>query len=260
MADLPGYPAQVFPPPLDRLCAQAHRRAPRHRETGGSGARSVRPDGRRARSGNRPGVFRRQSDRSGRNHDPRRPRDHGHCAVLVAVSSGAGSRDPGRRGTRGQIRRSKRRRRARGRRAQIHPRGAGRNHAALSAGLSDRARRLRAGHDRRQDGERGRHDFHRAMAAASPREALGQSQRVHSATLPVRPCPGPFRLSAVRRRPAGVHRRAFRAGRSHPGAGEDRRPLPHRPAEHAAGDADGRGDHAARLFTDVPHHPTLTAL
>src|SRR5258708_1341812 len=57
--------------------------------------RSVRPDGRRARSRDRGSLQRRTARRPGRDHDPRRPRDHRNRVVLVAVSLGARSRDAG---------------------------------------------------------------------------------------------------------------------------------------------------------------------
>ena len=130
------------------LRRDADGRAPRRRqERGRAAARPVRPDGRRARSRDRRGLHRRAARRPGRDHDLRRPRDDGDRAVLVALSAGARSRDPGRGGGRGAGR--DRRRRARDRAAEIHPRRDRRDHAALSAGVPDRARRRRAGHDRR---------------------------------------------------------------------------------------------------------------
>ena len=50
--------------------------------------------------------------------------------------------------------------------AEIHPRGGRRDHAALSAGLSDRARGRRAGYDRRHAGQERRRHPDRAVAAA----------------------------------------------------------------------------------------------
>ena len=57
-------------------------------------------------------------------------------------------------------------RRARYRAAEIHPRRDRRDHAALSAGVPDRARRRGAGHHRRPAGQEERRDPDRAVAAA----------------------------------------------------------------------------------------------
>ena len=86
------FRARPLPQALDRLRRHADGRAPRRRqERGRAAARPVRPDGCRARSGNRRGLQRRTARRSGRDHDPRRPRDDGDGAVLVALSAGARS-------------------------------------------------------------------------------------------------------------------------------------------------------------------------
>ena len=63
-----------FPQALDGVRRHADGRTPRRRqERGRAGARSVRPDGRRARSGNRRRLYRRAARRSGRDHDFGRP-------------------------------------------------------------------------------------------------------------------------------------------------------------------------------------------
>ena len=69
----------------------------------------------------------------------------------------------------------------------------------------------------------------------------------------------PNRLSAVRRRRAGLHRRAFRAGRSHAGAGEDDRRVSRHAGRPRAGDANRRGDDTARPFADVRHHAPVVS-
>ena len=109
-----------------------------------------------------------------------------------------------------------------------------------------------AGYDRRHAGEEERRRPDRAVAAAPARKTLARSERVH---------PGPLHaacaaarslcLSAVRRRRPGLHRRAFCAGRSHPGAGQDDRRVQGRAGRHGAGDAGRRGDDAARSLADV---------
>ena len=63
--------------------------------------------------------------------------------------------------------------------AEIHPRGGRRDHAALSAGVPDRARRGRAGYHRRHAGEEERHRPDRAVAAAPARKTLARSERLH---------------------------------------------------------------------------------
>ena len=85
-----------------------------------------------------------------------------------------------------------------------------------------------------------------------------------NAFIPARFMPGyaaarPLCLSAVRRRPAHLRRRAFRAGGGCAGAGKDHRRVPRRTARQGAGAAGRRGDDAAGSFADVPHHPTLSA-
>ena len=60
----------------------------------------------------------------------------------------------------------------------------------------------------------GRHHHDRALAAAPAREAVGSAERVHSKTLHVERGARSFRLSAVRRGSARLHRRAVRASRS----------------------------------------------
>ena len=54
-----------------------------------------------------------------------------------------------------------------------------------------------------------------------------------------------LRLSAVRRRPAGLHRRAFRAGGGDAGAGENDRCVSGHAGRQGAGDADRRGHDSA---------------
>ena len=96
LADPAGFCPRPFPQALDRVRRHADGRTPRRRqERGRAGARPVRPDGRRARSGNRRGLYRRAARRSDRDHDSGRPRDHGDGAVLGALFAGARSCDPG---------------------------------------------------------------------------------------------------------------------------------------------------------------------
>src|SRR6266550_4435635 len=66
-----------------------------------------------------------------------------------------------------------------------------------------------------------------------------------------------FRLSAIRRRRADLHRRAFRAGGSHIGARQDHRRVPDRASRPEAGDSRRRGDDTARSLADVPHHASV---
>ena len=73
------------------------------------------------------------------------------------------------------------------------------------------------------------------------------SRALHAAGAAARP----LRLSAVRRRRAGLHRRAFRAGGGDAGAGQDDRRVPRRTARQGAGDAGRRGDDAAGPLADV---------
>ena len=94
-----------------------------------------------------------------------------------------------------------RQRRARHRAAEIHPRGDRRDHAALSAGVPDRARRRRAGYHRRHAGQEERCDPDRAVAAAPARKTVARSERVHP--VPLHGAGAAARslcLSAVRRR------------------------------------------------------------
>ena len=65
-----------------------------------------------------------------------------------------------------EVQERNRQRRARSRTAEIHPRGGRRNHAALSAGVPDRARRRGAGYDRGSAGQEERRDPDRAVAVA----------------------------------------------------------------------------------------------
>jgi len=67
----------------------------------------------------------------------------------------------------------------------------------------------------------------------------------------------PSRFMPVRRRRAGLHRRAFRAGGSHIGARQDHRRVPDRASRPGAGDSRRRGDDTARSLADVPHHASL---
>ena len=69
----------------------------------------------------------------------------------------------------------------------------------------------------------------RAVAVAPARKALARSERLRSVTLhAARAAARPLRLSAVRRRRAGLHRCAFRAGGGDTGAGQADPRLPHR--------------------------------
>ena len=210
---------------MDAFHRHADGGTPRRRQERGRAAeRPVRSDGRRARSRDRRSLQRRTARRSGGDDDSRRPRDHRHRAVLVAVSAGARSGDAGPIGRRSEGR--DRRWRVRYRAAEVHPRGGRRDHAALSAGVPDRARGRRAGCHRRQAGEEERHRPDRTVAVASSRKALARSERLHPHPLPAAlAAAGSLCLSAVRRRRPGLHRRAFRAGRGDPGAGQDDRRI-----------------------------------
>ena len=109
-----------------------------------------------------------------------------------------------------------------------------------------------AGCHRRHAGEEERHRADRAVAVAPARKALARSERLHP-----RPLHAAFAaarslcLSAVRRRRPGLHRRAFRAGRGDPGAGQVDRRVQGRVDRQGAGDAGRRGDDAARPLADV---------
>ena len=70
--------------------------------------------------------------------------------------------------------------------------------------------------------KKGRHPD-RAVAVAPARKTLARSECVHPVALHDRHAARSLRLSAVRRRRARLHRRAFRAGRSDAGAGQDDR-------------------------------------
>ena len=70
--------------------------------------------------------------------------------------------------------------------------------------------------------QEGRHPD-RAVAVAPARKTLERSECVHPVALHDRHAARSLRLSAVRRRRARLHRRAFRAGRSDAGAGQDDR-------------------------------------
>ena len=86
----------------------------------------------------------------------------------------------------------------------------------------------RAGYDRGHAGqEEGRHPD-RAVAVAPARKTLARSERLHPVPLHDRHAARSLRLSAVRRRRARLHRRAFRAGGGDAGAGEDDRRVPRR--------------------------------
>ena len=116
----------------------------------------------------------------------------------------------------------------------------------------------RAGYDRGVSGqEKGRHPD-RAVAAAPARKTLARSERLHPVALHDRHAARSLRLSAVRRRRARLHRRAFRAGGSNAGAGEDDRRVSCHAGRQGAGDADRRGDDAARPFADVCDHAAIT--
>ena len=94
---------------------------------------------------------------------------------------------------------------------------------------------------------------------ASARKTLARSERLHSVPLHDRHAARSLRLSAVRRRRARLHRRAFRAGRGNAGAGEDDRRVSCRSGRQGAGDADRRGDDTARPFADVCDHAAVGA-
>src|SRR5258708_24103403 len=98
------------------------------------------------------------------------------------------------------------------------------------------------------------------MAAASARKIVAGSERLHSGALYAGvAATRPLCLSAVRRRPAHLRRRAFRAGGGDAGAGKDHRRVPRRTARQGAGAAGRRGDDAAGSLADVPHYPPLSA-
>ncbi len=99
-----------------------------------------------------------------------------------------------------EVDRRRRERRARYRAAEIHPRGGRRDHAALSAGLPDRARRRRARYDRWPAGQEERRGPDRAVAPAPARKALARSERVHPQRF-MPPAPPPDRFAYL---PFGV--------------------------------------------------------
>ena len=81
LAEPAGFSARPLPQAMDAIRRHADGGAPRRRQERGRAAeRSVRPDGRRARSRDRRGLHRRTARRSGGDHDSRRPRDHRHGA------------------------------------------------------------------------------------------------------------------------------------------------------------------------------------
>ena len=98
-----------------------------------------------------------------------------------------------------------------------------RDHAALSAGIPDRARGRRTGYDRGQTGQEQGHHPDRTVAVAPARKTLARSECLRPAAFHDRHAARSLRLSAVRRRRARLHRCAFRAGGSDAGAGEDHR-------------------------------------
>src|ERR1700754_5256709 len=98
------------------------------------------------------------------------------------------------------------------------------------------------------------------MAAASARKIVAGSERLYSGSLHAGVAAArPLCLSAVRRRPAHLRRRAFRAGGGDAGAGKDHRRVPRRTARQGDGAAGRRGNDAAGSFADLPHHPPLSA-
>ena len=116
------------------------------------------------------------------------------------------------------------RRRARSRSAEIHPRRDRRDDAALSAGISDRARRRRARHIAGLPVKK------KDMILIAPwllhrHEKLWRDPNAFIPSRFMPPCAAArsLCLSAVRRRPPRLHRRAFRAGGSDIGAGQDHR-------------------------------------
>lgn len=87
----------------------------------------------------------------------------------------------------------------------------------------------------------------RALPSAPPPHAMAKTRRVRPVALPVRRAGDPaFRLPALRRGPAGLHRRAVIAVGGRIGAGMTRRTVPHRARRRPAGPARGSRDPAAR--------------
>ena len=118
----------------------------------------------------------------------------------------------------------------------------------------------RAGYDRGPAGQaKGRHPD-RAVAVAPARKTLARSERLHPVALHDRHAARSLRLPAVRRRRAGLHRRAFCAGGGDAGAGQDDRRVSCRAGRQGAGDAGRRGDDPARPLADVYDHAAIAAL
>ena len=112
-------------------------------------------------------------------------------------------------------------------------------------GVFDCACRQRPGYDHgTSDQEEGCHPD-RAVAVAPARKTLARSERLHPVPFHDRHAARSLRLSAVRRRRARLHRRAFRAGRGNAGAGEDDRRVSRHAGRQGAGDADRRGNDTA---------------
>ena len=97
----------------------------------------------------------------------------------------------------------------------------------------------------------------RTVVVAPARKTLERSKCVHAVALHDRHAARSLRLSAVRRRRARLHRRAFRAGGSDARAGQDDRGVSCRSRRQGSGDADRRGNDPARPLADVCHHAAL---
>src|SRR5450755_2491799 len=167
VADPAGFRPRTLSQAMDGFRRDADGRTPGRRQEGWRpAARSVRPDGRRARSRDRPCLQRRTAWRRGGDDDSRRPRDDRDHAILGAVSAGARSRHPGQGGRRGEG--PAHGRSAPCRAADVYPRGDRRDHAALSAGLPDRTRRQGGRHHRRACRQTQGRDPDRALAVAPP--------------------------------------------------------------------------------------------
>jgi cytochrome P450 len=90
---------------------------------------------------------------------------------------------------------------------------------------------------------------------------LARSECIRARTLPGSGAAArPLRLSAVRCRPAGVHRRALRAGGGDVGVGPHHRGVSRHAPGQGSHHAGGRGHDPAGPFADVPDHAALTLL
>ena len=186
---LPGRMAAARGPPDRRAGAAGGARA------GRPAARPLRPARRRARPGDRRGLRPGATPRRGGDADPCRARDHRGLAVLGLLRGVPPAGAPGaHRGRGGRRRPLGGQRRGRAQAAALHPRLRGRDLAPLSAGLPDRARGARPGHDRRQE-DRARHGGqHLALGAAPPPPPLA---RIRTASTRRGSCPARRRRSVT---------------------------------------------------------------